>query len=115
MLAIAAGATLCGARGYKAMAEWAADLSPRARERFRCRHRGGDYAVPSQYVIRDVLVRVDPDQLDRALRRFHADHGVGDDAIAIDGKTMRNAVADADDGGASAAGGCREAGCRPTS
>ena len=31
VLAIAAGATLCGARGYKAMAEWAADLSPRAR------------------------------------------------------------------------------------
>ena len=39
VLAIAAGATLCGARGYRAMAEWAEDLSPRARERFRCRHR----------------------------------------------------------------------------
>ena len=85
VLAIAAGATLCGARGYKAMAEWAADLSPRARERFRRRHRGGRYDVPSEYVIRDVLVRVDPDQFDRAPRRFDA-------AIAIDGKTMRNAI-----------------------
>ncbi len=47
VLAIAAGATLCGARGYKAMAEWAADLSPRARERFRCRHRGGRHEAPS--------------------------------------------------------------------
>ena len=28
VLAIAAGATLCGARGYRAMAEWAEDLSP---------------------------------------------------------------------------------------
>ena len=28
--------------------------------------------MPSEYVIRDVLVRVDPDQLDRALRRFRA-------------------------------------------
>ncbi len=92
VLAIAAGATLCGARGYKAMAEWAADLSPRARERFRCRHRGGRYEVPSEYVIRDVLVRVDPDQLDRALRRFDAARGSADDAIAIDGKTMRNAI-----------------------
>ena len=92
MLAIAAGATLCGACGYKAMAEWAADLSPRARERFRCRHRGGRYEVPSEYVIRDVLVRVDPDQLDRALRRFDAARGNADDAIAIDGKTMRNAI-----------------------
>ena len=92
VLAIAAGATLCGARGYKAMAEWAADLSPRARERFRCRHRGGRYEVPSEFVIRDVLVRVDPDQLDRALQRFHAAHGNPDDAIAIDGKTLRNAI-----------------------
>ena len=44
VLGIAAGATLCGMRGYKAMAEWAQDLSPRARERFRCRR----LAVPSQ-------------------------------------------------------------------
>lgn len=92
VLAIATGATLCGARGYKAMAEWAADLSPRARERFRCRHRGGRYEVPSEYVIRDVLVRVDPDQLDRALQRFRAAGGDDGEAVAIDGKTMRNAI-----------------------
>ena len=48
--------------------------------------------MPSEYVIRDVLVRVDPDQLDRALRRFDAARGSADDAIAIDGKTMRNAI-----------------------
>ena len=41
---------------------------------------------------RDVLVRVDPDQLDRALRRFDAARGSADDAIAIDGKAMRNAI-----------------------
>ena len=92
VLAIAAGATLCGARGYRAMAEWAEDLSPRARERFRCRHRNRRYEVPSEFVIRDVLVRVGPDQLDRALQRFHAASGDADDAIAIDGKTMRNAI-----------------------
>ena len=92
VLALAAGATLCGARGYKAMAEWAEDLSPRARERFRCRRRGGRYEAPSEYVIRDVLVRVDPAQLDLALQRFHADRGIDDEAIAIDGKTMRNAI-----------------------
>ena len=107
VLALAAGATLCGARGYKAMAEWAADLSPRARERFRCRRRGGRREVPSEYVIRDVLVRVDPAQLDRALQRFHAARGADGEAIAIDGKTMRNAIrADeaADDGGKPADG-----------
>ena len=101
VLAIAAGATLCGARGYKAMAEWADDLSPRARERFRCRHRRGRYEVPSEFVIRDVLVRVDPDQLDRALQRFHAARGDDGEAIAIDGKTMRNAI-HTDDGEAAA-------------
>ena len=94
MLGIAAGATLCGMRGYKAMAEWAQDLSPRARERFRCRR----LAVPSQSVIRDVLVRVDPAQLDRALQRWNHAHGADDEVLAIDGKTLRNAVHEDPDG-----------------
>ena len=66
VLAIATAATLCGMRGYKAMAEWADDLTQRARERFRCRRYDGLYAVPSESIIRNVLVRVDPAQLDRA-------------------------------------------------
>ena len=37
VLGIAAGATLCGMRGYKAIAAWAEDLKPKARERFGCR------------------------------------------------------------------------------
>lgn len=37
VLGIAAGAILCGMRGYKAIAEWANDLGPKARERFGCR------------------------------------------------------------------------------
>ena len=39
VLAIAAGATLCGMRGYKAIADWAKSLGPKARERFGCRSR----------------------------------------------------------------------------
>ena len=92
VLALATAATLCGARGYKAMAEWVRDLSPRARERFRCRYRHRRHEVPSEFVIRDVLVRVDPAQLDRALQRWHAEHGPHDEALALDGKTLRNAV-----------------------
>ena len=92
VLAIADGATLCGARGYRAMAEWAEDLSPRARERFPGRHRNRCYEVPSEFVIRDVLVCVGPGQLDRALQRFQVDGGGADGAIAIDGKTMRSAI-----------------------
>jgi hypothetical protein len=46
VLAIAA-ATLCGMRGYKAIAEWAADLGQAARARRRCRSRHGRSHVPS--------------------------------------------------------------------
>lgn len=92
VLAIATAATLCGMRGYKAIAQWAADLSPRARERFGCRRRRGRYEVPSQTIIRDVLVRVCPEQLDRALQGWNERYGLGDDAFAIDGKTLCNAI-----------------------
>ena len=91
-LAIAAGAVLCGARGYKAIAAWAADLSQQARARFRCRYRNGRYEVPSRTVIREVLTRVDPDALDRALQRWNAQQAATDEGLAIDGKTMCNAI-----------------------
>ncbi len=92
VLAIAAGAVLCGMRGYKAIAQWANSLSPRARERFRCRRRGGRYPVPCEFIIRDVLIRVDPVALDRALQRWNAAYGRDDESLAIDGKTMCNAI-----------------------
>ena len=39
VLAIAAAASLCGMRGYKAIAQWAQDLGQNARARFRCCYR----------------------------------------------------------------------------
>ena len=98
VLAIATAATLCGMRGYKAMAEWADDLTQRARERFRCRRYDGLYAVPSESIIRNVLVRVDPAQLDRALQRWNDAHGTDDEVLAIDGKTLCNAIHQDQDG-----------------
>jgi len=92
VLAIAAGATLCGMRGYQAMAGWAKSLGPKARERFGCRRKDGGYVVPSESIIRNVLIRVDPEALDRALQRWNARYGPGDESLAIDGKTMRNAI-----------------------
>jgi hypothetical protein len=79
-------------RGYQAIAEWAQSLGSKARERFGCRCEHGRRVVPSPYVIRDVLVRVDPVALDRALQRWNEAHGQADDRLAIDGKTMRNAI-----------------------
>jgi hypothetical protein len=92
VLSIAAGAVLCGARGYKAIAAWAQDLSQTARARFRCRYREGLYEVPSRTRIRDVLIRVDPDALDQALQDWNAQMAVDDEGLALDGKTMRNAL-----------------------
>jgi hypothetical protein len=92
VLALAAGATLCGMRGYQAMAGWAKSLGPKARERFGCRRKDGGYVVPSESIIRNVLIRVDPEALDRALQRWNARYGPGDESLAIDGKTMRNAI-----------------------
>lgn len=92
VLAIAAGASLCGMDGYKAMAGWARDLGSKARERFGCRLDNRQRLVPSESVIRDVLIRVDPDALDRALQRWNADYGQTDESLAIDGKTLCNAI-----------------------
>ena len=92
VLALAMGATLCGMRGYLAMAEWAKTLGPRARERFGCRRQHGRYVVPSESIIRAVLTRVDPSCLDQALQRWNSQYSRGDSSLAIDGKTLRNAV-----------------------
>lgn len=92
VLAIATGATLCGMRGYQAISDWAQSLGQKARERFNCRRQKGRYLVPSLSIIRDVLIRVDPVDLDRALQRWNQAYGKEDQSLAIDGKTMRNAI-----------------------
>ena len=94
VLALAAAATLCGMRGYKAIGEWVDDLSPRVLQRFRVRRRDGQYRPPSLSAVRSLLIRVDPAQLDAALRAWHEAHGSGDSALAIDGKTIRGAIDD---------------------
>ena len=94
VLAIAAGASLCGMRGYRAIADWAKSLGKKARQRFGCRYANGRYIVPSEYIIRDVLIRVEPVHLDRALQRWNETYAEEDESLAIDGKTMCNAIDD---------------------
>jgi hypothetical protein len=48
--------------------------------------------VPSEYILRDVLIRVDPAHLDRALQRWNEVHARQDETLAIDGKTLCNAL-----------------------
>jgi hypothetical protein len=92
VLAIAAGAILCGMRGYKAISDWADSLGQKARERFGCRRENKLYVVPSEFVIRDCLVRIEPGALDLALNAWNQAWGARDDALAMDGKTMKNAI-----------------------
>ena len=92
VLAIACAAILCGMRGYKAIADWAQSLSPKARQRFRCRRVNGQYLVPSESIIRDVMIRADPTHLDRALQHYNQAFAQHDTTLAIDGKTMCNAL-----------------------
>lgn len=94
VLGLAAGAVLCGMRGYKAISDWAQSLGQKSRARFRCRFEKGRYIVPSESIIRDVLVRVDPAHLDRALQRWNETYAGEDESLAIDGKTMCNALDD---------------------
>ena len=94
VLAISAAAVLCGMRGYKAISDWARALSPKARARFGCYYSHRKDSVPSESTIRKILIRVDPVELDRALQLWNAQYGAIDQSLAIDGKTMRNAIDD---------------------
>ena len=91
-LALAAAAILCGMRGYKDISLWVQALGDKARGRFRCRKRNGKYEVPSRTVIRNVLIGADPEQLNQALNAWNAQYGCTDESLAIDGKTMCNAI-----------------------
>jgi len=92
VLSIAVAATLCGMKGYKAMSDWANSLGQKSRARFRCRREDGRRVVPSEFVLRDVLIRVDPAELDSAFCRWNDTYGEQDESLAIDGKTMCNAI-----------------------
>jgi len=92
VLALAAGAVLCGMRGFRAISDWAQSLGQKSRERFGCRRQQGRYVVPSEYILRDVLIRVAPAHLDRALRGWNEVYARQDETLAIDGKTMCNAL-----------------------
>ncbi len=92
VLGISAGAVLCGMRSYESISDWAESLTQKSREHFYCRYTKGRYEVPSLSIIRDVLVRVNPEELDAAFRRWNDTYAQQDTSLAIDGKVMCNAV-----------------------
>ena len=83
VLAIAAGAYLCGARSYLAMSEWAERLTQIARQGLRCRSERNFYRVPSVSIIREVLMRVNRGHLRRALDRWNAQFVPSDPSLIL--------------------------------
>ncbi len=92
VLGLAAGAVLCGMRGYRAISDGAQSLGQKARERFGGRREKQRSVVPSESILRDVLIRVEPAHLDRALRRWNEVYAGQEESLAIDGKTLCNAL-----------------------
>lgn len=88
VLAIAAGAYLCGARSVLAMSEWAEGLSQGVRQGLRCRCERNYYRVPSILVIRKMLKRVDREHLQRALDRWNVRFGASDASLALNAREL---------------------------
>lgn len=83
VLAVAAGAYLCGARGHKAMGAWANQLTQSARAGLRCRCERNHYRVPSPTVIGEVLRRVDTQELQGALEGWNTRFAMSDRSLML--------------------------------
>lgn len=88
VVAISVCAALGGARGFKAIAEWAKDLSRDTLRRLGSRR----WTAPSEPTIRRVLQKLDADRLDAEIGAWLVQHGqVAGAGLSVDGKTLRRA------------------------
>jgi hypothetical protein len=94
VLAIAIAAVLAGSRGYTAIAEWATQLTQAQLKRLRARfdRRTARFVAPSEPTVRRVLQSIDAETVDAALSAWLLGLADADDALAVDGKTLRGAV-----------------------
>jgi hypothetical protein len=91
VLALSICAIMSNARGFTAIAEWAAGCSQNLLQRLWCRYdkRSQRYIAPSEPTIRRILQAADAKAVDDALCGWWADKA--DEPIAADGKTLRGA------------------------
>lgn len=88
LLAMAACATLCGARGFTAMAQWASGISLEVRRRL-----GGRRKPPSEPTFRRVLNRIGVERLEAVVGQwFSRQRDLAGKGLAIDGKSLRGSV-----------------------
>lgn len=96
ILAVAVAAVVCGARGFTAIGEWSAELSPSMRRRLHCRlHPETNlYISPSESTIRRTLQKMDAEALDRLVNDWVGSRRVrtAGAGVAVDGKVLRGAV-----------------------
>lgn len=93
VLTICALATLCGARGTRAIAEFAAYLNPTQLRLLRCYYsktRPG-YEPPSEPTIRRVLALVSAAAFDQVVTAWLAEQDGPLRRLAVDGKTVKKA------------------------
>lgn len=95
ILSITICATLCGARSYLAIAEWAARCSQSMLNRLRTRYDKDKktFIPPSEPTIRRVLQNINGQAIDNALTGWLMSVAKRDkdNLIAVDGKTLRGA------------------------
>lgn len=92
VLCIIALATLCGYSGHRAIASFAAKLTRKQRRRLRCyrNKHTGEYDVPKETCIREILYKLDAEAVENVVVRWMA--GLDETelrCIAIDGKTLK--------------------------
>ena len=94
VLTIAIAAVLAGSRGYTAIAEWAARLTQPQLKRLRARYnrRSGRCEPPSEPTIRRILQGIDVGHVDASLGDWLLGLTAADQAVAVDGKSLRRAM-----------------------
>ena len=92
VLAIAAAAVLAGARTYADISAVADDLSQPQLRRLRAwyNRRTQRYQAPCETTFWLVLTQIDAAQLDRRVGQWLQNQQAGFEAVAIDGKCLRN-------------------------
>ncbi|MEK7996781.1 MAG: ISAs1 family transposase [Planctomycetota bacterium] len=94
VLAICTVATLCGARGPRAIADFAQHLNKTQRRLLGCYKRRGEHEVPSESTIRRVLQGVPAEEFDeKVIAWMKANDTLPLKQLAVDGKTIKQAKA----------------------
>jgi hypothetical protein len=93
ILSIAVCATLCGASGFDAIAQWGQACSQKMRKRLRCRKnpRTGLYDAPSEPAIRRFIQALDAQAVDKAVSGWVQSTVERGLVASVDGKTLKGA------------------------